>query len=322
MFNNGKLLPILLPSQNKKFQIMNIASNKALRKSAQIIVSTICLVATLACGEGNGAHIPSIASRDTLKTPPCRREAVKYTTSGNDIAAIEITSAGNYMVIPTMDSIALHNARKQFSINKVNTFLRKKTVNGAENVICGRFTKRSKGAFTLENYGSLEHQTGNKLKLTAEKGKSYELDCIASIKRNSLDKLNASVCRTWELTEVETFIYDEDEKELDNHTFSSETMSRDYSKYLIMTEYGTFASIDKDGKTNSIGKWKWSDPTNKIFRYRYRGDVGNYGYIQVDFDGTTMYLQETFSEYDIKHLQKIKYVIISRCKPVYRSNLK
>lgn len=301
---------------------MNIASNIALRKSAQIIVSTICLVAILACGEGNGAHIPSIASRDTLNTPPCRSEAAKYTTSGNNIAVIEITSAGNYMVIPVMDSTVRQNIRKQFSISKVNTFLRKKTVSVAENVTCGRFTKRGSGAFTLENYGSLEYKTGNKLKLTDEKGKSYELDYATSIKRNSLDKLNASVCRTWELAEVETFVYDEDEKKLDNHAFSDETMYRDYSKYFIMTEYGTFASIDKDGKTNSIGKWKWSDQTNRIFRYCYRGDIGNYGYIQVDFDGTTMYLKETFSEYDIKHLQKIKYVIISRCKPVYRSNFK
>lgn len=301
--------------------IMNIASNKVLRRTAQIMLCAICLATAMACGKGKGAHIPSIASEDTLKTPPYSNEAVKYTISENGLAAIEITSAGNYMVIPTMDSTAMINARQQFSINKVNTFLRKKAISNAENVKCGKFKKNGKDSFTLENYGSLERKTDNKIRIRTEEGETLECNYVSNVKRHDSDKLNAYMCRTWELTGVETFIYDENDKELDNHTFSSENIKRDYNRYLIMTEYGTFASIDKDGKTNNIGKWKWSDPTNKIFRYRYRGDVGNYGYVQVDFDGSTMYLQETFSEYDIKYEQKIKYVIISKCRPVYRNNL-
>ena len=300
---------------------MNIISNKVLRRTVKLVVSTICLAAVMACGEGSGAHLPSIASEDTLKTPPYSAEAVKYTVSEDGIAAIEITSAGNYMIIPVMDSVDVQKAKQQFSISKVNTFLRHKTNGNADDVVCGRFSKKSKNVFDLEGYGTLECKDGGKLKLSNDNGSVAELDGLASSKRNDNDKLNVRICRTWELVEVETFLYDESDKELDIHTFSKASMEKDYNRYLIMTEYGTFAIIGKDGKTNCIGKWRWSDSTNRIFRYKYRGLAGNYGYVQVDFDGNMMYMQETFSEYDITYEQKIKYVIVSKCRPVYGSNL-
>lgn len=300
---------------------MNIISNKVLRRTVKLVVSTICLAAVMACGEGSGAHLPSIASEDTLKTPPYSAEAVKYTVSEDGIAAIEITSAGNYMIIPVMDSIDVQKAKQQFSISKVNTFLRHKTNGNADDVVCGRFSKKSKNVFDLEGYGTLECKDDGNLKLSNDNGSVAELDGLASSKRNDNDKLNVRICRTWELVEVETFLYDESDKELDNHTFSKASMEKDYNRYLIMTEYGTFAIIGKGGNTNCIGKWRWSDSTNRIFRYKYRGLAGNYGYVQVDFDGNMMYMQETFSEYDITYEQKIKYVIVSKCRPVYGSNL-
>lgn len=301
--------------------IMNIISNKVLLRTAKFVVCTVCLAAAMACGEGNRAHLPSITSEDTLKTPPYRGEAVKYIVADNDIVAIEFTSAGNYMVVPVMDSVEVQKAKQQFSINKVNTFLRNKVDGNADNVVCGRFSKKGKNVFDMENYGTLKRVEDGKLDLSRNNGAVSELIGLASSKRHDSDKLNAYICRTWELTDVETFMYDENDKELDNHTFSRVALERDYNRFLIMTEYGSFVSVGWDGKANSIGKWKWSDPTNRIFRYRYRGDVGNYGYVQVDFDGNMMYLQETFSEYDITYEQKIKYVIVSKCRPVYGNNL-
>lgn len=170
-------------------------------------LSTVCIL--LCCGfvfTGCNDNDDPKLSMDvpSLPTEKYDADAVKYnvTSPGSEITSIELTGAGEYIVVT--DSWSPYNA----PTFKTKTPLSRTTLTSRASsggIIFGKFIKISDTEYILEGFGTIviEGSTGDaiSIQVTTLDGESTTISTVP-VSENPNSPLTVALCRTWLIDEV------------------------------------------------------------------------------------------------------------------------
>lgn len=219
----------------------------------------------------------------TLEDAKYQSDAALYEVLDNsDIASIELTASGNYIVMLNSDAYEKPAAASR---KHKNPFARKSVTRGEDDStpgIFGEFEKLSDNKFNLKGYGVLEIESSRKLNLRLEDGQNLSLN-VSKQENISSNRLNDRFCRTWYVKKGVYELY-RDNKLVDRAVITSQKdLEAEFVEYVIVTKAGTFVKVDWDKTIDDAGIWKWRDEKEQIFAYKFNGEY-EWGWEQVTFN--------------------------------------
>ena len=252
-----------------------------------------------------------------------------------NVGRIELTSSGNYMLLPRVDnlqfedgtfeeptySVAGSDVRSVAGSGKVKSSPFRKVERSATRAYgsypAGTFTKISDNEYELSDLGRLIVGSDGKLTLIDGTGE-HEFEATPVVNSYTLDDLTRRFSRTWELAQVERAYYDYDGKLVKKRYMSQADIEDDFVRAVVVTQYGTFVRYEWDGELAGCGIWRWEIPEKQFFQYVFN-DGGFYGSFSLEqvffYDDYAMFLEyneeydsETGEYYDTVDVLKAKSV--------------
>lgn len=266
---------------------------------------TLFVVALLSCpficscsdddDESDGPSVGELWKGD-LGTAAYENYAVAYVVKNNsEIGSIELTSSGNYIVMPpevgSSRAIAEQRKGSMFKRNKAET-----RYVPSWNGYFGTFTVNADGSFLLNNYGTLRDNGDGTLSLTRN-GMSIKL--TAQKKSAVADNdLNTRLCRTWKLTSAVEYQYTLSGTLVQSYKYTDSELRDEFVQYLLISKAGTFLQVDWDNSFGGYGAWHWTNTSTQTFDYVWLDeDEGEGGTVQVTFDGSNATFYESYQDY-------------------------
>lgn len=228
---------------------------------------------------------PEVGEIPSLPTPVYEASAAKYELSSGSISSIELTAAGDYIII--------NNGYRATDVFPP--------------VICGKYTKNSDTEYILENYGTIviEGSTENavSLQITPTGGVTTT---VAAHKASTIQNsaITDAVCRTWNLDNCGMRLsfnnalvfngmkpvseYDNLREEansawesyLKSHYGFEEDEFDEYEPIgyypvkIIITKAGTYM-VEYSNETVAVSTWYWLDEMKGKFQYSWDYDTPN-----------------------------------------------
>ena len=294
-------------------------------KSSVLCLGLIVASSTLilhSCDNGDDDEDnPSGLFEGTLSDAPYEADAVKYTVTGNtEIGSIELTSSGNYLVLPPETSTQHQSNLSSKTSATGASYLRKHEKTLSRNISTNRcsfgtFTKDTDGSYILKDYGTLRVAGNNLLQLT-KTGESQVMTLnVEKLTAITDNRLNNRLCRTWHPVSVTLKYYDTNDKLLHTEIIDSpEELQEDYVNYVVVSKSGSFFQVDYDSSISGYGSWKWTDSEKQIFQFQWLDeDYPEGGSEQVSFNDATAYFQVSYSDTDDDG-QIVKIQEIAKCQ--------
>lgn len=273
------------------------------------LAAAACTLTLYSCDNGDDdddEDDPSGLFVGTLGDAPYEADAVKYTVTGNaEIGSIELTSSGNYLVLPP-EADAQPEADLPSKTSTTGTSYLKKQEKALSRYIhtnrCffGTFTKDTDGSYTLKDYGTLSVAGNNLLKLVKTDGSPITTLSVEKLPAITGNSLNNRFCRTWHPVSATLKYYDTNDKLLHTEIIDSpEDLQEDYINYIVVSKSGSFFQVDYDGSMDGYGSWKWTDTEKQIFQFQWLDEeYPDGGSEQVSFNDATAYFQVSYSDMD------------------------
>lgn len=186
---------------------------KPIAQIAACALISVALCAPLSSCSDDDDEVKGVGAIPELSTPPYENVSAKYeiNTAGSAIKSIELTAAGNYIIIADPYAATAHEE----TAGPANTYATKSGLipvpfqptsrSDFNGVIYGKFTKISDTEFILEGFGSIviEGTSSNTVSIivTTADGKS---DTVSAVKasENPDSAITKAICRTWDLTQA------------------------------------------------------------------------------------------------------------------------
>lgn len=278
-------------------------------KVFSLLMTMVVAIGVSACSsnddsEGNEGGLGEIPN---LPTPEFESVSAKYeiTQSNSEIASIELTASGDYIVLPKNSYFGAPSKRteKISVISNSGSLMRaSRAFNGGP--ICGKFIKISDTEFILENFGSIviEGSGSNAFSLQISPSDG-ETTTVSARKSSELpdSPINDAICRTWNLNELgvkllfnNTQIYNgtKPASQMDvlmkeaNDAFANFMIKNfgaeadefePYEPYgfyplsIIMTKSGTYMVTYSNGAL-AVATWSWVNEDKGQFRFSWDYD--------------------------------------------------
>lgn len=267
----------------------------------------------------------------TLETPAYADVSAKYEiTDGGEIASIELTESGTYVVMMNNYYAANCEVKKTWAV----------ATRAASNAVYGKYTKISDTEFVLDGFGTviIEGSTDNacSLQLTLE-GESESVTLGAQkVDVENESATSQALCRSWDINKVNLkvtvsgmgTIYDKtlpasqytelwkgladkiisiskqmgDYEEGDEEDYYDEMVPQFTPEQIIITKSGSYM-VTYDGNQLAVSYWGWSNINANKFRYSHYGP--DYVYdsyysneCTVSFNGSSMTIYEVVEDYE------------------------
>lgn len=267
-------------------------------------------------------------STQELATPAYEADAALFdiTSSNSDFSSIELTAAGNYMVV--LDQTDYWGAPKK--MKKTSAFRKSMVLSrGYSNgIIEGKFTKTGPNTYKLAGFGTItvtsNGSTAVDLDITLEDGTDVNVTAARKNQKPSSLMTN-NLCRTWSLERFRYTIkingrvrfdkevsvnnlrelfeamngFDEDE-DMDWDDIDAEL--EEFPKQVIFTKAGTYL-VEYRNSSLAISTWSWVDENAGILRYSWDYDDmendDDAGDVLIAFPGNNrMIITESYVEFD------------------------
>lgn len=259
-----------------------------------------------------------------LENPKYESDAVLFnvTDDDSDIASIELTASGDYIVIPCeYDAPAPIMPSMAPALRKTapKSIFRKSTTSraGWEFGVFGEYKKLKEGVYELLGYGTLTIVNDSRINLALNNGNELNLN-VTREKEMDSDSLNDRMCRSWYVTGVKCRVYDRKDNLIDEYDLSDREIKEEYVEYVVMSKAHTYLSVDWDGEIESYGKWNWVNKDLQIFRYVDAED-GNeeYGDVKVTFNGDRCNFYASYYDgewNDMDQIVRIEEIVYTKAK--------
>ncbi len=264
-----------------------------------------------------------------LAAPKYEADAALYniTSSNSDYRSIELTAAGNYVVV-------LDNGYYGAPAKKAGLFRKSAIVSSraySNGIIEGTFTKSGENTYNLKGFGTVTVTTngGNAVDLDITLEDGTDVNVTAARKNQKPESvMTNNLCRTWEFELLRYTIKingrtmfdkevsvnnmrelyealdkaggldDEDEIDWDEFEEDLEYMA----KRVIFTKAGTYL-VEYRNSSMAISTWSWIDENAGTLRYSWdyddMEDDDYAGNVTVSFPGNNrMKISESYYEYD------------------------
>lgn len=273
----------------------------------------------------------------TLGTPEYADVSAKYEiTSGGDIASIELTESGNYVVI--MSNYSAPEYDEYMALAPVAPVTRSES----SSTRYGKYIKISDTEFILEGYGSvvIEGDTNNAYSLQLSMAGSDEPVTLGANKVEVEDSSEASqlLCRSWDINKVNLKLYvmgkkrydktlpadqnkelwqglvavakqvaaEYDDEEDEEYSEGGEDVIPDYiipeynPEQLIFTKAGSYMIMSEEEHLD-FSYWGWKNRDSYVVNYspygsEYLFDSEYSNDCNITFNGSSMTLYEVNAE--------------------------
>lgn len=290
-----------------------------------------------ACGsddEPDDGSVPGLGEVPSLPTPAYEAQSAKYeiTSTSSDIASIELTASGDYIIVPRMMSF-YSEASYTDRAGMIKSIGRSRAVGYDGQLIHGTFVKISDTEYILEGFGSIviEGDTSNafSLQITPVNGETTTVSATrASTMADS--PVTDAMCRTWNLDNVgvsfsfnNVLVYNATKPASQWDALMSEAFNAMvsylvslgaqvedfdgyeplgfYPKNVIFTKAGTYM-VEYSNGTLAVSTWHWVDESKGLLHYSWDYNapdsdevgVGGDGYIS--FNGDRLSVREVNTE--------------------------
>lgn len=322
---------------------------KTFRLIGLAVMAVLMSTSFTACSDDDDDEGGSGSS--TLTTPEFADVSAKYEiTNGGDIASIELTESGNYVVIKDtyLANTAVNNENKTFvPTPALNT-------RATAGIIKGTYIKISDTEFILEGFGSIviEGNTDNAFSLQiSEAGEEPYTVSANKTEIEYTDAKSQLLCRTWnidkvklqmnvygmgtkynetmsanqyielweglinKIKEIEAELDDEEdedyyEDEEDDYSYLIPTVN---PEQIIITRAGSYM-VTYEGDQLAISTWGWSNVDAGEFRYSwdydYLYDPEYSNKCNVTIDGSSFILSEINHE-EVDEEEGITYMTVT-----------
>ena len=254
-----------------------------------------------------------------LENPKYESDAVLFnvTDDDSDIASIELTASGDYIVIPCeYDAPAPIMPSMAPALRKTapKSIFRKSTTSraGWEYGVFGEYKKLKEGVYELIGYGTLTIVNDSRINLALDNGGDLNLD-VTKATEIQANALNNRLCRTWQITGGQYKVYDLEGNLIHTEKMTDREIKEECVEYVVMSKANTYITIDWDGEIDGYGVWNWEDKDLQVFNYHYT-DEDFTGSVKVTFDGDRCkFYERTYDYWGVDEEEAIVEVIIS-CK--------
>ena len=279
-------------------------------------LAVCCLLNLTACSDDNGdGDDPSGLFEGSWEEAPYQADAVKYKVAGhNEIGSIELTSSGNFLILPSETVPALDVAfMVTGKVAKTISFLGKavKPNTRAGGIPrFGTFTKNGDGSYRLGEYATLYKVGEEQLKLETTDGSSSILSVKKEEVKAESSKLNKRLCRSWHPVSVTLTAY-QNGKQVGTQTLTKpEDLESEFYNYIVISPFGTFIQVDYGDIIEDTGVWSWMNMEQQKFQYSLPD--GN-GIIQVSFTDDMAWFNDEYSDVD-DNGDPITIKVVAKCK--------
>lgn len=266
-----------------------------------VLACTALCAGLTSCGlsdDDDDLDTPEDLWKGELSDAKYENDAVFYeVTNSNEIASIELTASGDYIIMPTANSTYYAPAQttragKKSGITSMFHKDRKTTRSAYEYAVFGSYTKNADGTYTLDGFGVLGIYDNGKISLVRNDGQKLSLDVV---KKGGVESssLNSRFCRTWEIIEVYEEVFDSNGRRIASDKLTDQEIREDFVRAVLVSKAGTFTQIEWDNTLESYGNWWWSNEALQIFGYQfvdedYPGEEG----VKFDGDRAIFFAQE------------------------------
>lgn len=310
-----------------------------LKKSGFLVITAATMVVAsvfVSCSSDDEGE------EETFLTPPAAAQySKKYeiTSVGSDIASIELTESGNYIITPRMNMYtvkgdAVKRTKARFMQDSRKVLKRENYTN----YIYGKYTRIGENEYYLEGYGRIKvHSEGeNAVSLTIQKDGQNEYVLTAAVANQKPESLKTSMlCRTWKIDKMRVQAYVNGRKVWDK-TASVDRLEdlmpdgedgdfeyEDIPQQVVFTRAGTYMvyyNNGAEGEELSVSTWAWADENSGLLRYSWDYDSmyddEMSGEVSISFAGSTMSVTEQYIEIDEADGEEYKEILTTICSEV------
>lgn len=177
-----------------------------------LAMGAMALTACSSSDDNNGgSNSGSISTGQpvTLDQPAYKTESALFqiSSSSSDLRSIELTEAGNYVIVKKSAAAKAMVFDNEEAANAVTSpwSAEKTRANSNSDIICGTYTKQAENTYVLEGFGTIvvtkSGSNAASLQITPQGGTAYTLQ--AAIKQQYADsEATGRLCRTWNMTAI------------------------------------------------------------------------------------------------------------------------
>lgn len=287
---------------------------KKLKFLAMALAAVVLPLGFASCG--GGEEDEDDLWKGKLENPKYESDAALFnvTDDDSDIASIELTASGNYIVMPNdydMPAPSLAPAPRKTTHKSI---FRKSSTSraGWEYGVFGEYKKLKEGVYELIGYGTLTIVNDSRINLALDNGSDLNLD-VTKATEIQANALNNRLCRTWQITGGQYKVYDLEGNLIHTEKMTDREIKEECVEYVVMSKANTYITIDWDGEIEGYGVWNWEDKDLQVFNYHYT-DEDFTGSVKVTFDGDRCkFYQRNYDYWGVDEEEAIVEVIIS-CK--------
>lgn len=297
-------------------------TNKFLRKGWMLLAALMfaCGSMLTACGDDDD---DDGGGSGTLGTPKYEKESALYkvTSTNTNIASIELTASGNYIVMPryTYKSRMAKKLVPSRFMKCPFDIERTRASYDVSDIISGKFTKKGDGVYELAGFGTITIVGGEKnaysLDIVRTNGQTVTVSAQKAEQYKDSDKTNA-LCRTWKIGKVDiegTIGGEKVKKTFSTYhqfvSYLSEMSGDDYfddednPTGVTFTKSGTYVVYYADGSL-AVSTWAWQNEAAGKARYSWDyedlWDDSESDFITITFSGNELLITEEFvwDDYD------------------------
>ena len=266
----------------------------------------------ISCGGDDDNDEPQNPSlwRGELADPRYEADAAAYEIINSPLfKSIELTSSGNYIVIPA--TTAGYASATRRSILRADRQKTSRAYNGGP--LFGTYTKNGDGIYNLEGFGTFNIWLNDEIKLKLENVEYIlQVSRLTNIESNAL---NNRLCRTWYLTKAVENLLDSHGNVLDTDVITGANLQEEYVKYIVITKAGTFLQVDWDNTFDGYGKWGWTNTSEQTGWYMF-DDEDYTGSMQVLFDNDTATFVETMGPEYYEGYGNVYFQTVMTCRAI------
>lgn len=295
-----------------------------MRKTGFFLMTALFAGLTMftSCKKDNAVVAPIIPNAP-LTTPAYESVSAKYviTGAGSQYKSVELTASGNYVIVK--------NGGSPSGVRRFLGRADETTRAASNNIIYGRFTKKSDTEFDLEGFGTIVIEGSStdviSLKITPVGGTTVSLPAQRMTAIESApDSFTSKLCRTWKVASYRYTILMNGAVFFDgeyataaeiNQALNAKIISMGYPAMdqselvptsdsespdqIIFSKSGTYIVFYKNA-TLAVSTWSWKDEAKGVLHYSWDYDnpfMYDYsGNVQVSWRGSQLVITEEMND--------------------------